>query len=153
MSVRFLVGLGVAGWVALFWTTLLLLGSWGPLQLETAGAIGLAGAAALVVAARLGGLRYGFRARWLRKAAGVPLQVVVDFGILALALARALAGAGVTEGVFRTKPLPERSRGYRAFLGVAAGYSPNAYVVEIDAERREVLVHDLVPNERSESPA
>jgi hypothetical protein len=34
-----------------------------------------------------------------------------------------------------------------------AGFSPNAFVIEIDAERDTVLIHDLVPWRRSEEPA
>jgi hypothetical protein len=34
-----------------------------------------------------------------------------------------------------------------------AGYSPNAYVVDIDPDEDVVLVHDLVPWRRSEEPA
>jgi hypothetical protein len=34
-----------------------------------------------------------------------------------------------------------------------AGWSPNAYVVDIDEESGTVLLHDLVPNRASEEPA
>ena len=43
--------------------------------------------------------------------------------------------------------------GLTAFLTVVAGYSPNAYVVDVDRETREVLLHDLVPRRESERPA
>jgi hypothetical protein len=37
-------------------------------------------------------------------------------------------------------------------VALAASYSPNAYVVDVGADAT-VVVHDLVPNRRSESPA
>jgi hypothetical protein len=42
---------------------------------------------------------------------------------------------------------------HRAYTVMAAGYSPNAYVIDIDQERNTVLLHDLIPYKRSEEPA
>jgi hypothetical protein len=36
---------------------------------------------------------------------------------------------------------------------LVAGYSPNAYVVDVDVDEGTVLLHDLVPWRRSEEPA
>jgi hypothetical protein len=79
-------------------------------------------------------------------------SVVVDFGIVMWVLLRRKPA----RGVFRTRPAPARgtdpaSLGIRAWVTVLAGYSPNAYVVDMD--REHVLLHDLVPNRRSEEPA
>ena len=35
----------------------------------------------------------------------------------------------------------------------AANFSPNAIVVDIDRDRHESIVHDLIPNRASERPA
>ncbi|MGH3001182.1 MAG: hypothetical protein ACRDM1_00665 [Gaiellaceae bacterium] len=148
-----------ASWVVGFWFSLLLFGAWNELDLMACGAISLAAATALAVTARLAPLRYVVRLRWLAGAAPVPHRTVVDFGILTRELVRALATGEPRQGVFRAKPFDAGaptgpvSSGWRAFIGAAAGYTPNAYVVEIDPERQQVLVHDLVPSEGSEAPA
>lgn len=41
----------------------------------------------------------------------------------------------------------------RAWTVLLSGYSPNAYVVDIDPETNEVLIHDLIPWRKSEEPA
>jgi hypothetical protein len=86
----------------------------------------------------------------------VPLQVFVDFGILVAALVRTLAGRPV-RGVFLAKELPRDRPGdeaafARALAALAATYSPNAYVVDLDLDRNVVLMHDLVRNSASEEP-
>lgn len=149
----------LAWWAAAFGLALLLFGSWSALELMACGGIGFAAAVAGTVTAEVAPLRYRGRIRWLRLAASVPVRTVVDFGILTRELVRALATRRVPEGVFRAKPYDAGrpsgplSAGWRAFVGAAAGFSPNAYVVEIDPERQQILVHDLVPSERSEAPA
>ena len=146
-------------WSATAAFVLLLLGVWDRLDLMGAVAVGFAAAAAATVVARVDQSRFAFRLGWLRLAASVPHRTVVDFGILTRELARALVRREPRRGVFRAKPFDAgqpaggSGAGWRAFIGVAAGYSPNAYVVELDPERRQVLVHDLVPDERSEAPA
>ena len=86
----------------------------------------------------------------------VPLQVFGDFGILVAALGRTLAGRPV-RGVFLAKALPAHGPGSeaafaRATAEVAATYSPNAYVVDVDLDRNVALMHDLVRNSASEEP-
>jgi hypothetical protein len=84
----------------------------------------------------------------------VPHQIVVDFWIVTAALARSVLTRQVVCGEFRAHSFPAREgTGVRAWAAWAAQFSPNAYVVEIDAERELVLVHDLVPNRASEEPA
>ena len=90
-------------------------------------------------------------------AKNVPLQIVIDFGIITLALVRRISGRGVA-GTFIVRSfeaagsgsLAAGDRGARAVLGT---YSPNAYVVDVDPGRHSVLLHDLVPNRSSEEPA
>lgn len=144
-------------WVGLFWLWLLLAGDWNVIEI-------VAAACAATVAATIGEIartRAEVRARvplrWVARAWNVPAMVVVDFGIVVWALARRLAGRPV-EGVFRVREFPAGgddpvSVGVRVWVGLAATYSPNAYVVDVDKERQLVLVHDLVPNRKSEEPA
>jgi hypothetical protein len=97
--------------------------------------------------------------RTLRAAAAVPLAVVTDFGILALALARSVAERRVVRGRYverEVDPGPRTTpagRARRAWLALLAGYSPNAYLVDVDPETGIALLHDLVPRRSSEEPA
>jgi hypothetical protein len=139
----------LAMWVALWWLWLLLAGEWNRDEW-------IAATAAATVAATLGELartRTGVRVRIpLRRATAVlsvPHRVVVDFALVMWALARR------REGVFRTVEPPAKGRdarsvGTRVWAGFVANLSPNAYVVELDAER--AVLHDLVPFRKSEEP-
>jgi hypothetical protein len=74
--------------------------------------------------------------------------VVPDFIRVLAALPRRPTGA------FRTVPFPaggERDvdRGRRAWATLAASFAPNRLVVDVDAERGEALVHDLLPQAAS----
>jgi hypothetical protein len=69
-------------------------------------------------------------------------------------LVRSLARRSVVRGAFRAHAFPAgEGPGVRAWAVWAAQFSPNAYVVEIDTDRDLVLLHDLVPNRKSEQPA
>ncbi|HEU5243851.1 MAG TPA: hypothetical protein VFU33_05560 [Gaiellaceae bacterium] len=145
-------------WLALFWLWLVLVGEWNRLEW-------VAAACAATIAATLAELaraRTGFRARvpW-RAGADVPQllgMVVVDFGIVVWALVTSLARRRVVRGRLVSREL-ERGAGAadgvgpRAWTALSASYSPNAYVIDIDAEARTVLLHDLVPHRESERPA
>ena len=97
--------------------------------------------------------------RTARAAVSVPLSVLVDFGILVLALGRSAAERRVVRGRYMERevdPGPKTTpagRARRAWLALLAGYSPNAYLVDIDPETGIALLHDLVPRRSSEEPA
>jgi hypothetical protein len=126
----------------------------------------VAGAAVAVVAASLAeAARRAVRVRprvslaVFRKSATVPVIVLADFAILTYALAASLARRRVVRGRYLArefsagpKTTPEGAA-RRAWTVLLAGYSPNAYVVDIDPDEHVVLVHDLVPWRRSEEPA
>jgi len=115
------------------------------------------GAALATAIASLGLLSFRVPLHAFADAKNVPLQIVIDFGIITLALVRRVSGKRVA-GAFVVRsfesagsgPLATGDRGARAVL---ATYSPNAYVVEVDPGRHTVLLHDLVPNRSSEEPA
>jgi hypothetical protein len=144
----------LAAWLALFWLWLLLAGDWNRIEIIAA-ACGATVAATLAEIARTrAGVAPRVPLRWFARAWTVPHQIVVDFGIVTLALARSIVRRKVVRGDFRAHPFPAREGvGVRAWATWAAQFSPNAYVVEIDAERGLALVHDLVPNRASEEPA
>jgi len=144
-------------WIALFWLWLLLVGQWNANEL-------VAAAAAATIAASLAELarmRTGFTARIpLRALADLPQvlgMVVLDFGIVVWALLASVARREVVRGAFRERELSRREDakgvGARAWVALSASYSPNAYVIDVDPESGQVLLHDLRPNRRSESPA
>ena len=87
----------------------------------------------------------------------MPLQIVIDFGIVTAALVRRLLGR-TSAGVFVVRAAPSagsgaRAAGDRAWRAVLATYSPNAYVIDIDPADGTTLFHDLVPRRSSETPA
>jgi hypothetical protein len=145
-------------WVALFWLWLLLVGQWNGTELAAA-AVAATVAASVAEPART---RTSFAARIpLRALSDLPAvlgMVVVDFGIVVWALVASAVRREVVRGSFRSRELSRGARdadgvGPRAWTALAASYSPNAYVVDIEAESAVVLLHDLVPREASESPA
>ena len=89
-----------------------------------------------LVAAAIAAMIAAFAAEFARSrtgfAAPLPLRVLAE-------LPQALGM--VTQGP-----------GPRAWTVLLASYSPNAFVVDVDLERRRVLLHDLVRNRRSEGP-
>lgn len=143
-------------WCVLFPLWLVFVGAW-DLYDGVAGVVAAAVAATAALAVReLGLLSLRPRAGGFSGLARVPLQVFADFGILVAALVRTLAGRPV-RGVFLAKKLPAGGPGSeaafaRALAAVAATYSPNAYVVDVDLDRNVVLMHDLVRNSASEEP-
>jgi hypothetical protein len=94
-----------------------------------------------------------------KRSLAMPLIVFADFALLTYALAISIARRRVVRGRylardFRAGPktTPEGAA-HRAWTVLLAGYSPNAYVIDIDPEENVVLIHDLVPWRRSEEPA
>jgi hypothetical protein len=147
--------------VFLWWCALWLLwfayqGEWNPIEWVAAACAATLGSAVAAAVVWRGLLSASVPLGELRGVWKIPLQVVIDFGIITLALARTLAGRRV-EGSFVSRGYAAggddpASRGRRAFAQVTATYSPNAYVVHIDEELGEALVHDLVVHRPSEEP-
>jgi multisubunit Na+/H+ antiporter MnhE subunit len=147
----------VLWWIALFWVWLAYQGEWNRIEwVAAAGAATLGASLATAVSVR-GLLRFRIPLRAVRDAKNVPLQIVLDFGIVSLALVRRLRGDQVG-GIFVVRSFPSagsgaEAAGDRAWRATLATLSPNAYVVDIDSESQTVLVHDLVPHPPSEAPA
>jgi hypothetical protein len=150
-------GVWLAWTVALFGLWRLLVGG-STLELDVAGLVIAAPAAAATrlvwVSSGLGGAPGLLR---LAAAWTVPGMIVVDFGVLAWLLMRDLARGRRPHGSFRVRPVSGRtgelSAGTAAWITVAASISPNAMVVDVDRRRGEVLLHDMLVLEASESPA
>ncbi|MGH7170000.1 MAG: Na+/H+ antiporter subunit E [Gemmataceae bacterium] len=144
---------GVGWWLAFLPLYLLLAASLDGQEL-VAGVV-LSGVAALAVTAtrRAGQLHFQPRWRWLYHFRRLPGKVLVDCGVVGAALARALLRREQIEGTFRTIPFDlggedAESAARRALVTAGACLTPNTYVVAIDAERGQLLVHQLVPSAR-----
>jgi hypothetical protein len=146
-----------AWWVSLFWLWFLLVGEWN-LQEIVAAAIAATIAATLAELART---RTGFHAHVpIRGLADLPQalgMVVVDFGIVAWALVSGTARRRVVRGRLVSREVEGgaagvRGVGPRAWTMLLAGYSPNAYPIDVDPETNTVLLHDLVHHRPSERP-
>jgi hypothetical protein len=143
----------LAAWLAAFWLWLLLAGDWNRIEIIAAACGATVAATIAEIARSRAEVAPRIPLRWFARAWSVPHQIVVDFGIITVALARSLARRGVVRGRYRARPSPAcEGPGIRAWAAWAAQFSPNAYVVEIDPELELVLVHDLVPNRPSEEP-
>jgi len=147
----------LAWWLALFWLWMLLVGEWNREE-WVAAAIAATIAATLAEVARL---RTGFSARLsLRDLAVLPKalgMVFVDFGILVWALVVSVGRRRVVRGELVSREVEggsavTRGVGPRAWAVLVSAYSPNAYVVDLDPEKRRVVFHDLVRNRASEEP-
>jgi multisubunit Na+/H+ antiporter MnhE subunit len=145
-------------WLGCFGVWTLAVGSW-DIGTVIAGVVTAAVAATVAESARLAARVHPRPPlERLRRAVSVPAIVLADFGILTYALLasivrrRAVRGRYLARG-FDAGPATARGSAHRAWTVLLAGYSPNAYVVDIDADAGTVLVHDLVPWRRSEEPA
>ncbi len=134
-------------WVALFWLWLLVAGDWNRVELVGAACAGAAGAILAVCGQQLVGATVRPASGAFRGAWSVPVAILVDAGILLRCLVRR-----DVEGTFVVRRVDLRGASERAWTVLVAGYSPNAYVVDVDPERGEALLHDLVPRRSSESP-
>jgi hypothetical protein len=148
----------LVSWLAFFWLWLLLAGEWNRTEWVAAAAAAGVAAALGELARRSARLRARLLPRALASAWTVPHQIVADFAILLWALAASLIRREVVRGRFVARSLPASGRGadavgLRAWIGLAATFSPNAYVVGFDPDEKLVLVHDLVVARSSEKPA
>src|SRR5437764_11275941 len=85
----------VLWWIVLFWLWFALQGEWNRIEWVAAACMAMVGATLATLIASRGLLRY--RVPWSAVAASarVPLQVVIDFGIVTGVLVRRLAGRDV----------------------------------------------------------
>jgi hypothetical protein len=146
-------GLRLVLWWLVLWGLWLLYVGQHHLQEVVAGAI--AAAVSVGVVAATGRLRaYRLARGELGRAAWrLPWHVVLDFGVISLALLR-----GWPRGAWETFEFPvgggdARSAGRRALAGVLGSIAPNAYVADFDRERGVAVVHRLDPRRgRGELP-
>jgi multisubunit Na+/H+ antiporter MnhE subunit len=139
-----------AGW----WVASMLL--WLLLTSTVNGSEAIAGVGASCVAATAGEVvranrAFGFRARlrWLRSWWRIPIQLVHDTATVIAVLMNHLTGRRRVRGMWRAVPFrhgkdddPEDAA-RRTLATIAVTISPNSYVVGVDPDRDELLVHQL----------
>jgi hypothetical protein len=135
-------------WVLLFGLWMLLAGTLAVSEIVVG--VVAAAVAATAVQVVLGQRLVRFRPdpRWFLRGWIIPWRAVLEFGLLVMALWRAVALRRRVIGRFRSVPFPvggrdSRSAARRALFTVGASFAPNTYVVDFEEER--VLVHRLVP--------
>jgi multisubunit Na+/H+ antiporter MnhE subunit len=146
--------LWVAWWIVFFTFYMLLVGVWVAEELIAAA---LAGAISATVAevVRVQDIRqFRPRLRWILRVYRLPPSILADCGVVFRALWRHLVRREEINGAFRAFRIPlagegGRAAARRALLNAAISITPNTYVVGIDEESEVVLVHQLVPCERS----
>jgi len=138
------------GWWVVLGALWLLLDDTVALPELIAGAIAAAvGATAVSLVRAEGVLALRPRVRWIRRAWRPVVQVPLDLGLLLLALWRRVVRRQEVTGAFCAVPFRARAdaaeRTAGEALAIAAGsFGPNTYVLDVDAERELILVHQLV---------
>jgi multisubunit Na+/H+ antiporter MnhE subunit len=137
------------GWLALWALWLLVQGEWNAVQIYAAASAATLSIVVALIVSRFARPAARVERRWLVRAARIPWLVVKEFGMITWSLFER------GEGEFRRLDFPAggarpAERGRRAFIAMATGYSPNSYVLDVDEERDEVLVHVLRPVRRGE---
>ena len=132
-------------WIACWWTFLLLTGDWNRIEWIGAACVATVAATLAELLRTLGGLDLRLRTERLLRLPSALVQVPVDFWRLVLALPRR------TPGTYVARAPDPNAVGAEAETIVIAGFSPNAYVVDLEPDA--VLLHDLVPARDSERPA
>jgi multisubunit Na+/H+ antiporter MnhE subunit len=95
---------------------------------------------------------FGFRPRlrWLRLGAGLPVRIATDTVTVFGALLLHVTGRKRVRGSWKAIPFRHgrdgnaRDAARRGLTTIAVTMSPNSIVVEIDPERDELVVHQLV---------
>lgn len=147
----------VLWWIALFWLWFALQGEWNRIEWVAAACMATVGATLATLVAARGVLRYRVPFSAIAASLSVPLQVVVDFGIITGVLVRRLAGKRVGGRFvvrrFRATGSGATRRGDVAWRTIAAMFSPNALPIDVDPDEGISFFHDLVVHRPSEEPA
>lgn len=141
---------------ALYPLWFLFVGRWTALEaLWGAGVSLLAGTGAALVASR-GLMPPAPKLRWLTAVPGTAWQTAVDFGVVMAVLVRSIAhGRRGPVGRFVRRETAAHGTGSpqparRTWLAALVTYSPNAYVIDVDRDTGQALLHDLRPRRASE---
>lgn len=145
-------------WIGLFWLWLLFAGDWNRIEVIAAACAATVAATIAEIARGGAGVRAVVPLQLLGSTIRALLQVFPDFALLVWALVLSARRREVVRGTTKRRAFHEvgedpRSVGARVVALWAANLSPNAIAVDIDRERHESIVHDLIVNRASERPA
>lgn len=148
-------------WFAvLFWWWMLLVGEWDHEEWIAAAAAAALTATIAEATRRVAELEIRLPLERLVRLPSALAMVVADFLTLTWVLVRAGFGLRKVRGrfihrraSFDTGGVDAESVTRRGVTILVAGYSPNAYVIDVDRKTETVLVHDLVTRRKSEEPA
>jgi hypothetical protein len=132
-------------WIASWWAFQLLAGDWNRIEWIAGACVATVAATLAELMRTLAGLELKLRGERLLRLPSALLQVPVDFWRLVVALPRR------TPGTYVARAPDPNAVGAEGETIVIAGFSPNAYVVDLEPDA--VLLHDLVPARDSERPA
>jgi multisubunit Na+/H+ antiporter MnhE subunit len=140
----------LAWWVALLLGWLLLVDTFGWEELLVGVAAAAIAASVAIAVHRRGYIRFWPRAAWLRHIPDLVWTVLVDTGLLAVALWRRGALREPVRGWTIRVPFHHggdngRDGARRALVNFSVSLTPNTFVLDIDPEGDSVLVHQLVP--------
>ena len=140
----------VVSWVVLVGLYLLLVvDSIDMAELVTGAAGAAVGATAATIVRSQRLFSFSPRLRWVLGLWRLPLQAVLDTGLLVAVLWRRLVLRRPVSGSFHAVPFragggdPEAAA-RRAIAGGAGSFAPNTYVLDVDREHELILVHQLV---------
>jgi multisubunit Na+/H+ antiporter MnhE subunit len=141
-------------WIAFFFTYMLLAGVWVAEELAAASVFAAVSATVAEVVRVQDARRFRPKLKWFLRAYRLPGSILSDCGVVFQALWRHLVKHEEIDGAFRAFRIPLAGKGgrasaRRALLNAAISITPNTYVVGIDEDNEMVLVHQLVPCERS----
>jgi hypothetical protein len=144
--------------LALFWLWMLLVGEWNGYEWVAAACAAAVAGAVLEAIRSLDGLTAIVPLRRIPPVLSALAMVPVDFGIVTLVLVRSIFRRRIATGEFVVRESKvvrrgARGRGDQAWTTLVANFSPNAYVIAFEDDGATVVLHDLVPNPSSESPA
>ena len=121
---------------------------------EILGLVAAAVGATAAEAVREQGLSgFRLRARWLKRAGGLPWQAVRETGWVLKALVGQATGRAPVRGRFRVVAVtlsedPDEQAAQRALLTAGASFGPNSYVLTIDNRAGLMLTHELISEDR-----
>ena len=146
--------LWLTSWIAFFISYMLLVGVWVAEELIAAALVAAVSATVAEIVRVQDIRKFWPRLRWILRAYRLPPSILADCGVVFRALWRHLVKREEINGAFRAFRIPiggegGRAAARRALLNAAISITPNTYVVGIDEESEVVLVHQLVPCERS----
>jgi multisubunit Na+/H+ antiporter MnhE subunit len=150
MAWRRVVTAWVTVWLACFVLWLLLTATVDRSELVVGAGAAAIAATVFEVARQHGAPRARPRWAWFKPAPILPVLVARDTIVVFAELVRQLRGGHRRPGRLRIVRLPDlgdsaERRAQHLFVTIGVSLSPNTYVIGFEADRDEMLVHQLVP--------